>query len=133
MAFVKGKSLREDINNARIKYKIKIGRKFCTGNVRRVWDGLNAMMGRGGENDFNLECDRLCGHIAEGPPILFTEDEVAASLARLKTNKALGCLKGCAYKSHRGTGDAILTLVNTVANHLQQPKIYARFSFICQF
>lgn len=35
-----------------------------------------------------------------------------------------------AYRSHRGTEDATLTLVNQIAKHLQQPKSLARVLFI---
>ncbi len=35
-----------------------------------------------------------------------------------------------AYKSNRGTDDAVLTLLNTVTKHLTNPKGYARILFI---
>ena len=35
-----------------------------------------------------------------------------------------------AYKRGRGTGDATLTLMNTVSKHIQQPNNYARLLFI---
>ncbi len=35
-----------------------------------------------------------------------------------------------AYKSNRGTDDAVLTLLNTVTKHLTNPKGYARILFV---
>ncbi len=124
----KRRQLRGKISKARTDSKNKVENKFSTGNVRQAREGLNTRMSRASKkadtpvntsesflNELNTfycrfdtvddrtECHSICKHLHPEQSITIKEEDVAASLHRLKPNKSTGpdglkahLLKNCA-------------------------------------
>lgn len=114
----KRKELNSILTKNRMKFKEKVESQFCSGNIREAWNGLNTMMGKEDKkhkqddllnkgtflNDLNLLYARfnnsscstfndnlyIFSNTTDHSAITLTETEVAASLARIKPNKANG-------------------------------------------
>ena len=108
--------LRSKLKRAKIEYKDKVEHHYFSGNAKKAWEGLNAMMGREtkqkhtplshpspsfandlnvffsrfDKNDFSAERDSVCSSIPEYVPITLNEHEIVASLSCIKPNSAPG-------------------------------------------
>ena len=54
--------LRSKLRKARIEYKDKVEKRFCSGNAKKAWEGLNQMMGR----EVKQKC-ALSSHLSHSP------------------------------------------------------------------
>ncbi len=117
---------RQRVFKAKIDFKNKIEQRFCSGNAKQAWDGLNVMMGREQNkqsinitdcskfvNDLNTfygrfdvrdpkaGCSTVCNQTGSYEPIQLSEEEVGRCLSRIKPNKAPGPdgLRGRVLKS----------------------------------
>ena len=54
----KEKEFKRKVFTAKIDFKNKVEQRFCTGNAKQAWEGLNTMMGREGKKT-KCNCDRL--------------------------------------------------------------------------
>lgn len=122
----KEKEFRQRVFKAKIDFKNKIEQRFCSGNAKQAWEGLNVMMGREQNkqsinitdcskfvNDLNTfygrfdvrdpkaGCGTVCDQTGSYEPIKLSEEEVGRCLFRIKPSKAPGPdgLRGRVLKS----------------------------------
>lgn len=122
----KDKEFRRRVFTSKIDFKNKIEQRFCTGNAKTAWEGLNVMMGRDRKkqsvniadynrfvNDLNIfygrfdvrdpkvGCRSVCDQIGRYMPIQLSEEEVGKCLSKIRPNKAPGPdgLRGRVLKS----------------------------------
>lgn len=111
----KEKEFKRKVFTAKIDFKNKVEQRFCTGNAKQAWEGLNSIMGREGKkqsvnvadcgkfvNDLNIFYGRYdvrdpkitgsitCDQIGSNEHIQLSEEEVAMCLSKIRPNKAPG-------------------------------------------
>lgn len=125
----KNRELRENNKSAKLEYKTKIKGKFFLGQCKASMKGTECDDGKEGkENKSHIFTDTLTSILGK------CMERVIMKHLTNSVEDVLDLLQ-FAYKKARGTDDAVLTLHNSVAEHVQQTSYYARilFSFYVSF
>ncbi len=124
------KELNQRLKEAKEHHRGLMEKNFQTMNSKRLWDSMKIA------TNMKLTDNRSCPHenndfrpIALTSVVMKCMEKLIVSQLKLEVCPQLDPYQ-FAYKRHRGTDDAINSLVHLVIKHLENPRAYAKLLFV---